>query len=133
MTFVLLDEVEAIHNAVLTPRELTGRARDKSLEGALARVDIRLAYGMTGDVFVLAAAYAVAIARGHCFNDGNRRTAYETMVVCLELNSVSLRFSAEEVGPTIVAVAQGGDRRRRSGGLAPRPREYIDGSNSRKT
>ena len=110
MTFGLLtpDEVEALHEAVLNPGELTGRARDKSLEGALARVDNRLAYGMIGDVFDLAAAYAVAIAQGRCFNDGNKRTAYETMVVCLELNGVSLRFSAEEVGPMIVAVAQGG-------------------------
>ena len=109
MTFRLLSPelVEAIHEAVLNPGELTGRARDKSLEGALARVDNRLAFGMIGDVFDLAAAYAVAIAQGHCFNDGNKRTAYETMVVCLELNGVSLHFSAEEVGPVIVAVAQG--------------------------
>ena len=110
MTFVLLapDEVEALHEAVLNPGELTGRARDKSLEGALARVDNRLAYGMVGDVFDLAAAYAVAIATGHCFNDSNKRTAYEAMVVCLELNGVSLRFFAEEVGTIVVAVAQGG-------------------------
>ena len=109
MTFVLLapDEVEAIHDAVLNPGELTGRARDKSLEGALARLDNRLAYGMIGEVFDLAA-YAVAIATGHCFNDGNKRTAYETMVVCLELNGVSLRFSAADVGSMVVAVAQGG-------------------------
>ncbi len=61
---------------MLNPGELTGRARDKSLEGALARVDNRLAYGLIVDVFDLAAATAVAIAQGHCFNDANKRTAH---------------------------------------------------------
>ena len=110
MTYVLLtaDEVEALHDAVLNPGELTGRARDKSLEGALARVDNRLAYGMIGDIFDLAAAYAVAIATGHCFNDGNKRTAHQAMDVCLDLNGVAVAWDVEEVGPMIVAVAQGG-------------------------
>ena len=110
MTFRLLSPelVEAIHEAVLYRGELTGRARDGSLEGVLARVDNRLAYGMIGDLPDLAAAYTVAIAQGHCFNDGNKGAAYETMVICLELNGVSLRFSPEEVGPIIAAVAQGG-------------------------
>ena len=35
--------VELIHDQVLNPGELSGRARDKSLEGALARVENRLA------------------------------------------------------------------------------------------
>jgi len=63
MTLLLLpaDLVEAIHDAVLNPGELPGRARDNSLDGALARVENRLAYGMVADAFDLAAAYAVAI------------------------------------------------------------------------
>ena len=78
MSFALLTPayVEAIHDAVLNPGELTGAAGDKSLDGALARVDNRLAYGLIVDAFDLAAAYAVAIAQGHCFNDGNKRTAF---------------------------------------------------------
>ena len=52
MSFLLLSAqlVEAIHDEVLNPGELAGRARDKSLESALARVDNRLAYGMIGEV-----------------------------------------------------------------------------------
>ncbi len=109
MTFTLLapDLVRAIHDPGLNPGELTGEARDKSLEGALAPVDNRLAYGMIGDVFDLAAAHAVAVATGHCFNDGNKRTAYEAMVVALELNRVVFEPNGEEVGPVIIAVAQG--------------------------
>jgi death-on-curing protein len=109
MTYVLLtpDLVEALHDSVLNPGELPGRARDKSLEGALARVDNRLAYGMVGDVFDLAAAYAVAIARGHCFNDGNKRTAFRTMNAALALNGVRIRWDTEEVGQIIIRCAQG--------------------------
>jgi len=107
--FILLtpDLVRAIHDAVLNPGELTGEARDKSLEGALARVDTRLAYGMIGDVFDLAAAYAVALATGHCFNDGNKRTAFRTMNAALVLNGIAIRWQAKDVGQRIIAVAHG--------------------------
>jgi len=109
MTWLLLspDQVEAIHDAVINPGELTGRARDKSLEAALARVDNRLAYGMITDVFDLAAAYAVAVARGHCFNDANKRTAHQVMDIVLDLNSVRITWDVGDVGPMIVRVAQG--------------------------
>ena len=80
--------VEAIHDAILNPGELPGRARDKSLDSALARVDNRLAYGMVADAFDLAAAYAMAIARGHCFNDGNNRPAHRSMHVRPDLNGI---------------------------------------------
>jgi len=83
MTYHLLsaEMVELIHDEVLNPGELPGRAQDKSLDDALARVDKRLAYGMITDVFALAAAYGVVIATGHCFNDGNKRTAHRSMDV----------------------------------------------------
>ncbi len=109
MNWLLLDPemVERIHDDVLNPGELKGRARDKSLESALARVDNRLAYGVIGDVFDLAAAYAVAIARGHCFNDGNKRTAYRVMMVCLDINGVDLDWPMPDTGDTIIRAAQG--------------------------
>ncbi len=108
MEFVFLtpDIVEAIHDAVLNPGELTGRARDKSLEGALSRVDNRLAYGMVDDAFDLAAAYAVAISQGHCFNDANKRTAHQSMDTCLDLNGVQINWTDDDVGPVIIRVAQ---------------------------
>ena len=108
MTFVLLDAklVEAIHDAVLNPGELQGFAGDKSLDGALARVDNRLVYGLIGDVFDLAAAYGVAIATGHVFNDANKRTAHQAMDVCLDLNGIELDHEAVEAGDLIREVAQ---------------------------
>ena len=108
MNYLVLsaDLVEAIHEAVINPGELPGRARDKSLEAALARVDNRLAYGMIRDVSDLAAAYAEAIAQGHCFNDATKRTAHQAMDVCLDLNGVELGWEPEEIGQQIIALAQ---------------------------
>ena len=109
MNFTLLSAelVDALHDAALNPGELPGRARDKSLDAALARVDNRLAYGMINDVFDLAAAYAVAIARGHCFNDGNKRTAFRAMNAALALNGIQIAWNTAEVGQTIIRCAQG--------------------------
>lgn len=101
------DLVEAIHDQVLNPGELPGRAGDKSLDGALARVDNRIAYGLIGDVFDLAAAYATAISQGHCFNDGNKRTAHQAMDTCLDLNGVQIDWSVVETGDAIIRLAQG--------------------------
>lgn len=109
MEFVLLSTelVENIHDAVLNPGELKGRARDKSLEGALARVENRLAYGMIGDLFDVAAAYCTAVAQGHCFNDGNKRTAFRVMDAALAFNGRMTSWDTEEVGQIIIRVAQG--------------------------
>ncbi|MGR3794011.1 type II toxin-antitoxin system death-on-curing family toxin [Vannielia sp. SX4] len=108
MNFVLLSAelVEALHDAALNPGELQGRAVDKSLDGALARVDNRLIYGMIEDVFDLAAAYAQAIACGHCFNDANKRTAFDAMNFCLEANGITLDWNVQEAGDKIIALAQ---------------------------
>ncbi|MBS0574450.1 MAG: type II toxin-antitoxin system death-on-curing family toxin [Proteobacteria bacterium] len=107
MFTLTVEIVVAIHDEVLNPGELPGRARDKSLEGALARVDNRLAYGLVDDVFDLAAAYAVAISQGHCFNDGNKRSAFRAMNAALMLNGVVPEWNTEEVGQIVIRVAQG--------------------------
>ena len=109
MTYILLTSelVDALHASVLNSGELSGHALDKSLESALARVDNRLAYGMVSDVFDLAAAYGMAVARGHCFNDGNKRTAFRAMNAALVLNGVRIAWNTDEVGRIIVRCAQG--------------------------
>ena len=73
----------------------------------LGRVDNRLVYGMVGDIYDLAAAYTVAIATKHCFNDANKRTAYRSLLVCLTLNGLHLTHDTQEVGDLIIRVAQG--------------------------
>ena len=109
MSWILIapEQVIAIHDAVLNPGDLQGLAQDKSLDGALARVDHRLAYGLIADVFDLAAAYAEAIAQGHCFNDANKRTAFRVMHLCLHMNGARIPLEEEVIGPRIIALAQG--------------------------
>ncbi|MEX3316017.1 type II toxin-antitoxin system death-on-curing family toxin [Sulfitobacter sp. PS-8MA] len=108
MSYVLLtpELVIQIHDSALNPGELQGMALDKSLEGALARVDNRLVYGLIEDVFDLAAAYCVAVATGHVFNDANKRTAHLVLDICLDLNGVQLDHDTIEAGDLIRDVAQ---------------------------
>lgn len=106
MIILTTELVDAIHDSVLNAGELRGKAGDKSLDAALARVDNRLAYGLINDVFDLAAAYAAAISQGHCFNDGNKRTAFRAMFAVLRLNGVLTAFEMDNIGPAIVTLAQ---------------------------
>jgi len=108
MSFLILprEVVERIHDDVLNPGELRGLARDKSLDGALARVENRIVYGLLTDVYDLAAAYAIAIAQGHCFNDGNKRTAYRVMQTVLDLHGLPFPQDETIIGPIIIRAAQ---------------------------
>ncbi|QLQ18959.1 MAG: type II toxin-antitoxin system death-on-curing family toxin [Exiguobacterium profundum] len=99
------DLVMDIHDEVLNPAELRGLAYNKSLDGRW-RAENRLAYGLIADVFDLAAAYAIAVSQGHCFNDGNKRTAFRCMMVCLEANGIDTAFDTEATGQAIIRAAQ---------------------------
>jgi death-on-curing protein len=108
MSFLLLsvDHIIAIHDEVVEPHELQGMAGDKSLDGALSRVDNRLKYGLIEDIYSLAASYAVAVSHAHCFNDGNKRTAFQVMDLILDLNGIHAVWDVEEVGQKIVLLSQ---------------------------
>ena len=108
MSFILLsvDHIIAIHDEVLEPSEPQGMAGDKSLEGALSRVDNRLKYGLIDDIYSLAASYAAAISQAHCFNDGNKRTAFQVMDLILDLNGINVIWDVEAVGQKIVLLSQ---------------------------
>ena len=103
---VSAEAVIALHDDLLSTAEIPGLARDKSLEGALARVDHRIAYGLIEDAFALAAAYAAAISQGHCFNDGNERTAFQVMDVILTTHGLELDWDTEEAGQRMIELAQ---------------------------
>lgn len=102
--FVLLalGDVLAIYDYVLHDHELQGLAGGKYLDGALGRVENRVNYGLIEDVFALGASYAAAISQAHCFNDGNKRTAFQVMDIVLDLNGVQIAWDAESVGQKIV-------------------------------
>ena len=108
MSFLLLsvDHIIAIHDEVLEPNEFQGMVGSKSLEGALSKVDNRLNYGLIANIYSLAAPYATAISQAHCFNDGNKRTAFQVMDLILDLNGIHAVWDIEEVGQKIVLLSQ---------------------------
>lgn len=76
------------------------------LEAALMRVENRVQYGLISHPVEIAAWYAAAIARGHCFPDANKRTAYMTLLVFLENNNYSFPMDhAAELEDKIVELA----------------------------
>jgi death-on-curing protein len=96
-----------IHDLILsTEPGLIGGHGQGPVEGALARVENRVLYQGLDDIFEIAALYAVAIARGHVFNDANKRTALVTALTYLSLQGVELAREPflEEI---MVWVAQG--------------------------
>ena len=125
MIYPTTDQVVAMHDRILFEGELSGMAGDKSIDGALARVENRLAYGLLADPFDLAAACAEAIAQGHCFNDGNKRTAYRVMLVTLAMNGVDLVHNTEDIGDRVVLLAQ---RKLEAGDLAAWLRDRVTAS-----
>ena len=105
--FVVIDveNVILIHDAVISEKELQGLAKDKSLEAALGRVHNRLQYGFISDVFDLAACYAAFLAKAHCFNDANKRTAVAVLFFILNANGVEIDFPGYDLGDWIVDIA----------------------------
>ena len=105
-TLLSVEQVAMVHDHILGPNELQGTAGGKFLDGALARVENRISYGLVDDVYALAAAYAAAISQAHCFNDGNRRTAFQVMDLVLDLNGAQMEWDTEAVGDKIIELAQ---------------------------
>lgn len=99
--------VVQLHDAILEMEPgLAGMHDIGPLEGALARVDNKIRYEGMEDIFDIAAMYAVAIARGHCFNDANKRTALVTALTYLDLQGVVILRSAK-LEDIMVDVASG--------------------------
>ena len=102
-----VEEIIVLHDAVLNPGELSGMAQGASLEGALARVEFRVQYGMIQDAYDLAAMYAVAISRAHAFRDANKRTAHAALEFVLLSYDIQIQFDTTTVGDIIIQTAQG--------------------------
>jgi len=86
---------------------MPGLRDEHALEAALARPIQRTAYRPEADLAELAAAYAHGLATGHPFHDGNKRIAFVTMAVFLELNGVELRAAETEVVTAMLGLAAG--------------------------
>jgi death-on-curing protein len=100
-----VEQVIALHDGIIGTHELQGLAKDKSLEAVLQRVRNRLQYGFVTDIYDLAACYAVFIAKGHCFNDANKRTAATALFFILSIHEIEINFSDLSLGQWIIDVA----------------------------
>ena len=105
--FVVIDvqNVILIHDAVIGDKELQGLAKDKSLEATLGRIHNRLQYGFIADAYDLAACYAAFIAKAHCFNDANKRTAAAVLFFILSANNIEIDFVGFDLGDWIIDIA----------------------------
>lgn len=87
---------------------LPGPGREGALSAALARPQHLLAYRKPRPKLPeLAAAYAFALARGHCFPDGNKRLALAVLDVFLQLNGHELIAGEPEAVLVIRGLAAG--------------------------
>ena len=100
--------VEAIHYDQITEHGgLKGLRDEAALEAALARPQNKWHYKPDVDLATLAAAYGFGLAQNHPFHDGNKRVAFVTMVVFLELNGRPFTADQADVVKTIMRLAAG--------------------------
>lgn len=85
-TFVI-----AVHDEILVQ---TGVGRSgchkERLESVLGRIDQQIYYSNIDNLFEISAWYGVALAKGHAFVDGNKRTGLAVMLTFLEIQGVSI-------------------------------------------
>ena len=76
-TFVI-----AVHDEIL---KQTGVGREgchvERLESVLSRIEQQMYYNNVGDLFEISAWFGIAIAKGHAFVDGNKRTGLDDLMV----------------------------------------------------
>ena len=100
--------VEAVHFDLIREHGgMPGLRDENGLESALACPRQRHAYEPAADLAELAAGYAHGLVSNHPFNDGNRRIAFVTMGVFLELNGREIAAPEKEVVTVMLALAAG--------------------------
>jgi death-on-curing protein len=105
--FLTVEQVIAIHDSQLEAYGGLPGFRDIGLvEGMVARVENLHAYENESDLFILAAALLLSIARGHGFNDANKRTSVASAMVFLDMNGSPID-PQEGFADFVVEAAQG--------------------------
>lgn len=99
--------LELLHDESLAVHGGASGLRDEGLlESALARPLNLAAYG-NPEVWELAAAYGVGLAKNHAFVDGNKRVAFLAVGMFLALNGCRLTAPQVDATLTMLAVAAG--------------------------
>lgn len=101
-----LEFVIAVHDEIL---RLTGVGRAgldaERLASVLGRIEQQIHYNDVDDVFEVAAWYAIVIAKGHAFVDGNKRTGLAVMLTYLDIQGVAVESNAH-LDDLMVAVVE---------------------------
>lgn len=98
----------ALHDRSLALHGGPAGIRDEGLlESALQRPINRFLYEQETDLSVLAGTYAVGIASNHPFIDGNKRAAFQALLLFMALNGQPLRADSVDATMTMLAVAAG--------------------------
>ena len=105
MKFLTRQDVEILNEiAIKDYGGLYGIRDDTLLEGAIARPQ-NLYYYENAEVFELAACYAFAIAKNHPFLDGNKRTAFLSMIQFLKDNDIFIKFQTDQAVNLMLDIA----------------------------
>ncbi|MFS1563954.1 MAG: type II toxin-antitoxin system death-on-curing family toxin [Candidatus Arsenophonus phytopathogenicus] len=108
MIWVSAQEVIAFHDRILQWLPgVAGILDPGRAEALIYRVQNRAHYDGVTDIFELAATYWVAIARGHIFNDGNKRTAFFVTMTFLYRNGINIRDNDNTLENLTVEAATG--------------------------
>jgi death-on-curing protein len=102
-----VDEVIDMHAEQLAIFGGPEGVRDHGLlESAILRPVNQWHYGQT-DLAALAAAYAFGLARNHAFIDGNKRIAFQAMMVFLRNNGIKFAPDSGHATEMILSLAAG--------------------------
>lgn len=108
MIWVSAQEVIAFHDRILQRLPgVAGISDPGRAEALIYRVQNRTHYEGVTDVITLAATYGVAIARGHIFNDGNKRTAFFVTMTFIYRNGIRIRDTDSSLENLTVEAATG--------------------------
>jgi death-on-curing protein len=102
-----VDEVVDMHAEQLAIFGGPEGVRDRGLlESAVLRPVNQWHYGQT-DMAALAAAYAFGLARNHAFVDGNKRIAFQAMMVFLRGNGIAFAPASSHATSIFLSLAAG--------------------------
>ena len=99
--------VLAIHGRLLAEHGGAFGLRDESLLESALSAPVNHSEYSEADIFMLAAVYAHALTSNHPFVDGNKRTAFVTAGIFLELNGFRLTASEPDAVLAVLALSRG--------------------------
>ncbi|MGS4885211.1 type II toxin-antitoxin system death-on-curing family toxin [Roseibium sp. MB-4] len=97
-TWLTFGQVTEIIDVVgeLYPRHRVELVRPAELAAALLRPANRFHYASETNLYMLASEYIYGVGKAHALVDGNKRIAFQSALVFLELNRVRLNEPADE-------------------------------------